>query len=138
MQSLTDQVAVITERGQGIGRAVAQVLASEGARVAIADVETDRAKATAAELRAAGHAATAYAVDVVDLASLTAMSDAVLAEWGRIDILAAVAGIYPSSPIGELPAASGIASWTSTSRARSSRCRPACRRCAGAGTAGSC
>jgi 3-oxoacyl-[acyl-carrier protein] reductase len=89
MQSLTDQVAVITGAGQGIGRAVAQVLASEGARVAIADV---------------GHAATAYAVDVVDLASLTAMSDAVLAEWGRIDILAAVAGIYPSSPIGELPA----------------------------------
>ena len=103
MQSLTDQVAVITGAGQGIGRAVAQVLASEGARVAIADVEADRAEATAAELRAAGHGATAYAVDVVDLASVTAMTDAVLAEWGRIDILAAIAGIYPSSPIGELP-----------------------------------
>ena len=102
MQSLSDQVAVITGGGQGIGRAVALVLASEGARVAIADVEPDRAEATAAELRAQGHGATGYAVDVVDLASVTAMTDAVLAEWGRIDILAAVAGIYPASPIAEL------------------------------------
>jgi 3-oxoacyl-[acyl-carrier protein] reductase len=102
MQSLTDQVAVVTGAGQGIGRAVAQVLAGEGARVAIADVELDRAQATAADLRAAGHEATAYAVDVVDLASVTAMTDAVIAAWGRIDILAAVAGIYPSSPLGEM------------------------------------
>ena len=51
MQSLTDQVAVITGAGQGIGRAVAEVLAAEGARVAIADVERDRAETTATELR---------------------------------------------------------------------------------------
>ena len=98
MQSLTDQVAVITGAGQGIGRAVAQVLAAEGARVAIADVEADRAEATAADLRAAGHGATAYAVDVVDLASVTAMTDAVVAEWGRIDILAANRGHLPVQP----------------------------------------
>jgi 3-oxoacyl-[acyl-carrier protein] reductase len=103
MQSLTDQVAVVTGAGQGIGRAVAQVLAAEGARVAIADLEVDRAQSTAEELRSAGHQATAYTVDVVDLGSLTAMTDAVVAEWGRIDILAAVAGIYPSTPLGEMP-----------------------------------
>ena len=44
----------------------------------------------------------AFAVDVLDHGSLTAMAEAVMAEWGRIDILAAVAGIYPSSVIGEL------------------------------------
>ncbi len=102
MQSLSDQVAVITGGGQGIGRAVARVLAAEGARVAIADVEPDRAESAAAELRAEGHAATAYGVDVVDVASVNAMADGVLAEWGRIDILAAVAGIYPASPIADI------------------------------------
>jgi 3-oxoacyl-[acyl-carrier protein] reductase len=71
--------------------------------VAIADLEVDRAQSTAGELRSAGHQATAYTVDVVDLGSLTAMTDAVVAEWGRIDILAAVAGIYPSTPLGEMP-----------------------------------
>jgi 3-oxoacyl-[acyl-carrier protein] reductase len=103
MQSLSDQVAVITGGGQGIGRAVAEVLAAEGARVVISDLERDRAEATAGELRQQGHQALAFAVDVVDLGSLTTMADAVVAEWGRIDILVAVAGIYPSSPIGELP-----------------------------------
>ena len=39
---------------------------------------------------------------MLDHGSLTAMADAVVAEWGRIDILVAVAGIYPSSLIGEL------------------------------------
>jgi 3-oxoacyl-[acyl-carrier protein] reductase len=102
MQSLSDQVAVITGGGQGIGRAVARVLAAEGARVAVADVEPGRAEATAAELRAEGHEATAYGVDVVDRDSVAAMADGVLAEWGRIDILAAVAGIYPSALIAEL------------------------------------
>jgi len=106
MQSLTDQVAVVTGAGQGIGRAVATVLAEEGAAVAIADVEEDRAGPTAAELRAAGHVASAHAVDVTDRAAVEAMANAVLAEHGgRIDILAAVAGIYPSAPIGEMTSA---------------------------------
>jgi 3-oxoacyl-[acyl-carrier protein] reductase len=102
MQSLSDQVAVITGGGQGIGRAVAEVLAAEGARVVISDVEPDRAETTASELRAQGHEALAFAVDVLDHGSLTAMADAVVAQWGRIDILVAVAGIYPYSAIGEL------------------------------------
>jgi len=106
MQSLTDQVAVVTGAGQGIGRAVAGVLAAEGAAVAVADVEEDRAERTAAELRAAGHAASAHVVDVTDRAAVEAMANAVLAEHGgRIDILAAVAGIYPSAPIGEMTSA---------------------------------
>jgi 3-oxoacyl-[acyl-carrier protein] reductase len=105
MQSLTDQVAVVTGAGQGIGRAVATVLAEEGATVAIADVEEDRAGPTAAELRAAGHVASAHAVDVTDRAAVEAMANAVAAEHGRIDILAAVAGIYPSSPIADLTSA---------------------------------
>ena len=52
MQSLTGQVAVVTGAGQGIGRAVATVLAQEGAAVAIVDLEEDRAEQTATDLRA--------------------------------------------------------------------------------------
>jgi 3-oxoacyl-[acyl-carrier protein] reductase len=105
MQDLTDRVAVITGGGQGIGRAVAGVLAGEGAAVAVADVEEDRAERTAAELRDAGHAASAHVVDVTDRAAVEAMANAVIAEHGRIDILAAVAGIYPAAPIGEMTSA---------------------------------
>lgn len=102
MQSLIDQVAVITGGGQGIGRAVAEVLAGEGARVVISDVERDRAETTASEIRAQGHEALAFAVDVLDHGSLTTMAEAVVAAWGRIDILVAVAGIYPYSAIEKL------------------------------------
>jgi 3-oxoacyl-[acyl-carrier protein] reductase len=105
MQSLTDQVAVVTGAGQGIGRAVATVLAREGAAIAVVDLEEDRAESSAAELRAAGHVASAHAVDVTDRAAVEAMANAVLGEHGRIDILAAVAGIYPSAPIGEITSA---------------------------------
>jgi 3-oxoacyl-[acyl-carrier protein] reductase len=105
MQSLTDQVAVVTGAGQGIGRAVATVLAQEGAAVAIADVERDRAEQTAADLRAAGHRASAHTVDVTDRAAVEAVANAVVAELGRIDILAAVAGIYPSSLITDISSA---------------------------------
>lgn len=105
MQSLTDQVAVVTGGGQGIGRAVAAVLAAEGAAVAVADVEEDRAQRTAADLRDAGRAASAHAVDVTDRSAVEAMVRDVVAQHGRIDILAAVAGIYPSSPIGEITSA---------------------------------
>jgi 3-oxoacyl-[acyl-carrier protein] reductase len=105
MQSLTGQVAVVTGAGQGIGRAVATVLAQEGAAVAIADVEDARAQETTAELRAAGHVASAHAADVTDRAAVEAMANAVLAEHGRIDILVAVAGIYPSSLVADISSA---------------------------------
>jgi 3-oxoacyl-[acyl-carrier protein] reductase len=105
MQSLTDQVAIITGAGQGIGRAVAGVLAAEGATIAVTDVDQGRADQAAAELREAGHTASGHAVDVTDRAAVDAMTQAVLSEHGRIDILAAVAGIYPYSAIGEITSA---------------------------------
>lgn len=103
MQSLNEQVAVVTGGGQGIGRGIAEVLAAEGARLVIADRERDRAERTAADLTAAGHDAIAAVVDVADRASVDAMAESATSRWGRIDILAAVAGIYPNTPIGELP-----------------------------------
>ena len=98
MQPLTDQVAVVTGAARGIGRGIASVLAAEGARVVIADVDAEAAERTAAELGAGG-GALAVATDVTDRASVDALAAAALAAYGRIDILAANAGIYPSTEL---------------------------------------
>jgi 3-oxoacyl-[acyl-carrier protein] reductase len=99
VQRLTDQVAVVTGAAQGIGRGIASVLAVEGARVVICDLAADLAESTATDLRGEGHDVLAVATDVTDRASVEAMAAFVVAECGRIDILAANAGIYPSTEL---------------------------------------
>ena len=94
MQSLTGQVAIVPGAARGIGRGIAAVLAAEGARVVIADIDAAAAEQTAAEL---GEGAIAIATDVTDRASVDALAASALAAFGRIDILAANAGIYPST-----------------------------------------
>ena len=97
MQRLDGQGAIVTGSARGIGRGIATVLASEGARVAIADVNLEAAEATAAEL-----GGIAIAVDVTDRESVRAMAARALEEFGRLDILAANAGIYPTALIDEI------------------------------------
>lgn len=96
MQMLTGQVAIVTGAARGIGRGIASVLAAEGARVVIADIDAAAAEHTASQL---GEAAVAVATDVTDRASVDALAGAALAAFGRIDILAANAGIYPSTEL---------------------------------------
>ena len=95
MQALTDQVAVVTGAARGIGLGIASVLAAEGARVIVVDVDAGAGEEAAAELRAKGHAAVAIGADVTDRPSVDAMVAAVTGELGRIDVVAANAGIYP-------------------------------------------
>ena len=97
MQQLSDQVAVVTGGARGIGRGIAAVLAAEGARLVIVDLDGKSAERTAAELDGLGIAA-----DVVDRASLDAMAVRVVDELGRIDIVAANAGIYPVAELTEM------------------------------------
>ena len=92
MKSLDGRVAIVTGAAHGIGRGIATVLAAEGARVAIADIDVDGAGKAAAHV---GHGAIALEVDVTRRESTEAMAAAVLETWGRIDVLAANAGIYP-------------------------------------------
>jgi 3-oxoacyl-[acyl-carrier protein] reductase len=96
MQSLTGQVAVVTGAARGIGRGIATVLAAEGAHVVVADIDADAAQLTAAEL---GEGALGIAADVTDRASVEQLAAAALTAFGRIDILAANAGIYPSTAL---------------------------------------
>jgi len=102
MERLTDQVAVVTGAARGIGLGIASVLASEGARVVLCDVDDDAAESAAAALRAEGLDAAAVATDVTSRASVTATAAGVVATHGRIDIVAANAGIYPTVPLAEL------------------------------------
>jgi 3-oxoacyl-[acyl-carrier protein] reductase len=102
MQPLTDQVAIVTGAARGIGRGIASVLAAEGARVVIADLDGSAAEAAAAELRQGGADALGVTCDVVDRASVEQLAAATLALHGRIDILAANAGIYPSTELADI------------------------------------
>ncbi|MEV4622138.1 3-oxoacyl-ACP reductase FabG [Asanoa sp. NPDC049573] len=100
-----DRVAIVTGAAQGIGAATARRLASEGARVAVVDLDADRSAAAADEIKAAGGVATAYGCDVTDAEAVTAMVDAVVAEHGRLDILINNAGITRDNLLFKMPAA---------------------------------
>ena len=90
---LSDQVAVVTGAGRGIGRAIALKLASAGANVVCVSRTEENATKAAAEVRVLGRQAWAYAVDVADTAAVAAASEKILAETGRADILVNNAGI---------------------------------------------
>jgi 3-oxoacyl-[acyl-carrier protein] reductase len=90
---LSGQVAIVTGGANGIGRAIVQQLADNGARVAIVDLEAGPAEQAAAEVRAGGGECLALAADVSDGDRMEAVTAAVLERWDRIDILVNNAGI---------------------------------------------
>lgn len=87
---LKGRVGVVTGGAQGIGRAAVERFVASGAKVAIWDMDSARAEATAKDL---GSSVKAYKVDVTDLASVEAARDATVKDFGRIDILVNNAGI---------------------------------------------
>jgi 3-oxoacyl-[acyl-carrier protein] reductase len=91
---LKDKVAIVTGGGVGIGRAYAQGLAKEGAKVVVADIQEAEARRVASEINGAGGEAMAVAVDVTSPEKTQAMADAALKQYGRIDVLVNNAGLY--------------------------------------------
>ncbi len=99
MQRLDGRVAVVTGAASGVGLGIAEVLAQEGAKVVVVDLAPAPGEQAAEALRASGYDALAVAADVVDRAAVDAMAATVLERYGRIDIVAANAGIYPAVAI---------------------------------------
>jgi NAD(P)-dependent dehydrogenase (short-subunit alcohol dehydrogenase family) len=88
---------VVTGAGSGIGRACAVRFASEGGRVAVADVVEESGRETVQQIEAAGGEATFFRVDVTDEASVAALYDAAEARFGDVHVLMNNAGVlHPS------------------------------------------
>ncbi|MFJ3091190.1 SDR family NAD(P)-dependent oxidoreductase [Streptomyces sp. NPDC086838] len=78
---------LITGAGRGIGAATARLMAAEGARVLVTDLDGDRAEAVAAEIRAAGHVADALVCDVADRGAVEAAVAYAVETFGGLDVL---------------------------------------------------
>lgn len=90
LPGLAHKRAIVTGAARGIGAAICRALASEGVRVAVADLDSDAAKSLAAEL---GGGAAGFGIDVRDRTSVTACFEAIEAMFGGYDILCANAGV---------------------------------------------
>ena len=99
---LANRVAIVTGGAQGIGRAIAEGLAQEGAAVVIADMKVDKGRDVVAAIEAAGGKALALKTDVMQLTELSAMVEQTVAHFGQIDILVNNAGILIVKPFLEM------------------------------------
>ncbi len=93
MGVLDGKIALITGASRGIGRAIAETLAREGADLALCDLQIDWLADTAAAVRALGRRAECFAVNVSQAADVEAGVNAAVQALGRIDILVNNAGI---------------------------------------------
>lgn len=96
---LANQVAIVTGAGRNIGEAIAKLLASEGASVAVVDMDRARGDHVVAEILAAGGKAKTYVCDVAQEAQIIDTVKAVVADFGRIDILVNNAAISDNKHI---------------------------------------
>ena len=99
MTRLAGKTALITGAARGIGLAFARAYVREGARVALGDIDIERARAAAAKI---GEAAIAVEMDVTDQASIDAAVAATVDAFGQIDILINNAALFTAAPIAEI------------------------------------
>lgn len=101
-KGIEGKVVFITGGSTGIGAEVARLLASRGAKVAVAARRTDKLKAVVAEIATQGGAAKAYTLDVTDKHQVEAVVAAVVADFGKVDVLINNAGLMPIRPMSEV------------------------------------
>jgi 3-hydroxybutyrate dehydrogenase len=101
LMKLQGKSAVVTGAASGIGKGIAELLAKEGASVAIADLNEDAANTVAHAIEAAGGHAIGVAMDVTDETAVDRAMASVAERFGGIDILVSNAGIQIVNPVHE-------------------------------------
>jgi len=101
-ERLSGKVAIITGAGSGIGRVAAELFASEGAAVVVADVAAHAARETVAAITATGGRAAAVTVDVADEGQVAEMVGVAVDTFGALNVLFNNAGIFPGDDGGVL------------------------------------
>lgn len=96
---LQDRVALVFGAGGGLGGAIARTLATEGAKVAVADIAIEAAEATVRDISAAGGTAIALDWDLADLTSIPGHMARIEADLGPIDVLVNNTGGPPPTPV---------------------------------------
>ena len=100
--NIENKVVLITGGSTGIGAEVARLLASRGAKVAIAARRKDKLDEVVAGIEAAGGVAKAYSLDVTDKKQVEAVVAAAVADFGKLDVLINNAGLMPIRPMSEV------------------------------------
>ena len=98
---LKEKVAIVTGGSQGIGKAICEAFAREGAKVAVVNRTAEKGEAVAGAINAGGGAAKAFPCDVSKKSGVDAMVESVVGEYGTVDILVANAGIMINKKVEE-------------------------------------
>ena len=110
---LEDQVAIVTGAGRNIGEEISKILAQNGAKVAVVDMDAGRGHKVAGEIVKAGGEAAGFVADISSEPDVATLVKDIVAKWGRVDILSTMRRSPTTRTSWRSPRISGTRSWPS-------------------------
>ncbi|HLU02680.1 MAG TPA: SDR family oxidoreductase [Advenella sp.] len=104
-ENLSGRVVLVTGGGSGLGAAICETLAREGAQVAVADINRTAAEKIAKQIAFCGHTAEAYTMDVSDERAISKVFDTIANRFGHLDAIINNAGIDVTAGIRQMASA---------------------------------